>query len=145
MTIRFVIPGEPKGQGRPRAAAIGGHARMYKAKKDALYENRVSAAGHKAMGGAAPLSCACVLTVEARFPIVKSATKKMRAAILAGTERPAKRPDLDNIVKAVLDGLNAIAFSDDALVTEIRARKVYAETPCVIVQVEPWQPKGTAK
>jgi Holliday junction resolvase RusA-like endonuclease len=37
------------------------------------------------------------------------------------------RPDLDNIVKSILDGLNGVIFEDDAVVAEIVASKKYGE------------------
>lgn len=114
---------------------------MYKAKKDALYENRVSAAGHEAMAGRPPLTGSCRITVEARFQIPKSASKKKRADMLAGSILPTKKPDLSNVLKAVEDGLNTIVFSDDAQIVEAFARKIYSDTPCVVVRVEPLSPE----
>lgn len=35
-------------------------------------------------------------------------------------------PDLDNMVKCLLDGLNEIVYVDDSQVVELRARKIYA-------------------
>jgi crossover junction endodeoxyribonuclease RusA len=40
---------------------------------------------------------------------------------------PTVAPDLDKLVRAVLDGLTAIAYRDDAQVTQITARKDYGE------------------
>jgi len=40
----------------------------------------------------------------------------------------AKRPDLDKLVRAVLDGLTGILFPDDSQVIRIVASKRYAET-----------------
>lgn len=42
-----------------------------------------------------------------------------------------KRGDLDNLAKAILDGLNGVAFLDDAQV-------------CVLNISRPWEPKGRA-
>lgn len=50
-----------------------------------------------------------------------------------------KKPDLDNLVKAVLDGLLGLALSDDARVCDLAASKVVAapnEEPGVSVRVE---------
>ena len=55
--------------------------------------------------------------------------------MLSGEQRPMKKPDLDNVVKAVLDGCNAVAFRDDALVVELTARKLYAEAAGVDVVI----------
>ncbi len=48
---------------------------------------------------------------------------------------PTVAPDLDKLVRAVLDGLTAIAYRDDAQVTDIRAHKVYGENPGVEVRI----------
>ena len=44
------------------------------------------------------------------------------------------RPDVDNLTKALLDGLQGGVFNDDAQLVEVKARKVYAalnEEPCI--------------
>lgn len=43
-----------------------------------------------------------------------------------GTRLPAKRPDLDNYIKTVLDACQGILFADDSQVVRIYATKVYA-------------------
>jgi Holliday junction resolvase RusA-like endonuclease len=55
--------------------------------------------------------------------------------MLAGAEFPTKKPDLDNVVKAVMDGCNAVAFRDDVLVVRQTASKVYATVPGVDVVI----------
>jgi len=42
-----------------------------------------------------------------------------------------KRGDLDNLAKAILDGLNGVAFADDSQV-------------CALHLTRPWEPKGRA-
>ena len=43
--------------------------------------------------------------------------------MLNGELLPAKKPDIDNIVKAVLDALNEVAYRDDTQVVELQVRK----------------------
>lgn len=38
---------------------------------------------------------------------------------------PAVRPDLDNFIKAVTDGLNGVLYADDAQICELWAVKIY--------------------
>lgn len=38
------------------------------------------------------------------------------------------RPDVDNIVKAILDGLNGIVYADDTQVAELVASKKYDDS-----------------
>jgi Holliday junction resolvase RusA-like endonuclease len=47
-----------------------------------------------------------------------------------------KRPDLDNVIKAIADGSNKIAFHDDSQICRIIAEKHYSETPRVEVKLE---------
>ena len=60
----------------------------------------------------------------AYLPIPKSWSERKRMEALAGALRPPK-PDLDNLVKAVLDGCNKIVYEDDQQVYSIWAKKVY--------------------
>ena len=39
--------------------------------------------------------------------------------MLSGEIVPTKKPDIDNIAKVILDGLNKLAFKDDNLVSKI--------------------------
>lgn len=44
-------------------------------------------------------------------------------------EHPSVPPDLDKLARAVLDGLDGIAYADDAQVTQLVVRKRYADSP----------------
>lgn len=50
---------------------------------------------------------------------------------------PAMRPDVDNYLKALLDSCNKILWKDDALVCDVRCKKVYAELkPMIKIRIE---------
>lgn len=134
--LTFTVPGEVRGKGRPRIVKIGGFSRLSADKKTATYENLVALAAERALGDRAPLEGPLAVTLRARIAPAASATKKARAAMLAGLQPPTKKPDLDNIIK-VLDALNGIAFRDDAQIVEIVAMKVYAETAGLDVMIKP--------
>lgn len=135
-SIAFTIPGEARGKGRPRASSYGGRIRLHSDAKTASYENLVKLAAVEAMKGAAPLDEPLMVIITARMVPPASVSKKRRAAMLAGQLRPTKKPDLDNIVKAVLDGCNGVAFRDDVLVVSQVASKHYAETAGVEVVIQ---------
>ncbi|MGH7921890.1 MAG: RusA family crossover junction endodeoxyribonuclease, partial [Candidatus Dormibacteraceae bacterium] len=40
---------------------------------------------------------------------------------------PTKRPDIDNYAKNVLEGLDGVAYRDDAQIVDLRVRKRYSE------------------
>ena len=48
---------------------------------------------------------------------------------------PSVPPDLDKLVRAVLDGLTAIAYRDDAQVCTLTATKEYGDRPGVQVYI----------
>jgi Holliday junction resolvase RusA-like endonuclease len=56
-----------------------------------------------------------------------SATKKRRY--------PVTRPDTDNYLKGILDGLNGIAWCDDSQIVSIHVTKIYHDTPGVVVEI----------
>ena len=134
MTRVFEIPGEPRGKGRPRFSGKNGIA--YTDAKTAAYENLVAVSYRAKYAAELPFAGAVRLTATAYMSIPKSASKKRRAAMLAGEIRPTKKPDIDNVLKAVLDGMSGVAFRDDSQVTCIIIRKEYAETPCLTVAIE---------
>ena len=49
---------------------------------------------------------------------------------------PIKKPDIDNIVKIILDAMNEIAFKDDTQITKLNVEKKYSETESVFVKIE---------
>jgi len=72
--------------------------------------------------------------VSAYFGVPQSWGAKKRAAALAGAIRPAKRPDLDNVVK-MLDALNEVVWRDDAQVVSGLIEKYYSDRPRLRVEV----------
>lgn len=143
--LAFTIPGDPRGKGRPRATVFKGRegvparARLYTDSKTVAYENLVRLAGDRAMHGRAPFECPLSMTLVIRMVPTKSTTKRDRLAMLAGDIQPAKKPDLSNILKAVEDGLNGVAYRDDCQIVRLVTDKIYAETPGVDVSIEPYR------
>lgn len=133
MTIYFTIPGPPVGKGRHRTTKGGWN---YTPHKTVAYEELVERCFLTAIGqGFVPLQGALRIKIFAGYPIPKSTSKKRRAAMLAGTELPTKKPDWDNIGKIICDALNGVAYEDDKQVTESQMRKRYIDGPG---QVEVW-------
>lgn len=132
--VFFVVPGEPVPKARPRFTTQGGKARTYKPTSSAAYETTIGLLAHAAMraaGIAEPLAGALHVQVQAFFPVPASWSKKRKAA----ASWHASRPDLDNIVKSALDGLNRVAFVDDGQVASVYATKAYSDTPRLEVAV----------
>ena len=129
---RFVVPGKPRGKGRPRFARMGNYVRTYTPAETAAYENLV-ALEYQSAGGVL-MECPVEVTILASFAPPKSASKKMRDAMLNGQIVPNCKPDIDNIIKAVLDGLNGVAYKDDTQVINVQAARYYG----AVAEVEVW-------
>jgi Holliday junction resolvase RusA-like endonuclease len=67
-----------------------------------------------------------VIEIQAFFHKPKL-TKKEQALNLPKHKFPTKKPDGDNIAKAILDSLNAVAYHDDSYVVELVASKYYTD------------------
>lgn len=133
-TLHFTIPGEPVAKGRARSFVRNGHVAHYTPEKTARYENLVRLAAQQAMAGGAPIEGPVHLVVSACLGIPVSWSLKKQRAAAVGEIRPTKKPDLDNIVKAIKDGMNGVTWRDDAQVVEVEASKTYGQ-PCVKVVV----------
>lgn len=136
--IQFTIPGEPVAKGRPRATSINGMARMYTPKKTVNYESMVALAAQQAMAGRPLFEGPVELAFTASFSIPKGWTKKRLAAHAELPEFVLKKPDLDNLTKALGDGMNGVVFADDSQIAQTGiCRKVYGAVPGVTVTITP--------
>ncbi len=126
--IELLIPGEPIAQPRQRHAARMVHGNimsMNYVKKDSPIHAfkaalQIDAAG-KWIGP--PSQNPFIVNIVATFSRPKNMIWKKR-------EMPRKpkmsKPDLDNLMKAVFDGLNKIVWQDDSQIFEVTMKKEYA-------------------
>lgn len=130
----FTVPGKPRGKGRPRFRRAGNFVQTYTPAETASYENLIAleyqAAGGKLLEG--PVE----VYVTAWHPIPKNLSKAKRADMDRGMYIPHSKPDADNVLKAVLDGLNGVAYKDDTQVCIASICRYYSDNPSLTVQVE---------
>ena len=133
--LKFEIPGSPIGQGRPKFSTINGHAVAYDPEKSRNYKAYVKLLATQAMKeqGFTMIDGPCCLDIMAFFEVPKSKSKKFKERALLGLERPTKKPDIDNIVKALQDALNGLAYKDDSSIVFLSVAKCYSEVPRVEV------------
>ena len=127
----FIIPGKPIPLARPRLG------------KNTTYDSQKK---HKLLAGI-NLKCQmrsqippkCPLSIEIAFfmPIPSHISKKKKQ-LLEGQPHH-KKPDIDNLIKFVLDVANGILFIDDSVICKIVARKVYSNQPRTEVCVSKFQ------
>lgn len=124
--------GIPQGKGRPRFSRAGTRVRAYTPEKTVAYESLVKQSYEKSCRGIL-LSGPIKATITAYFPVPKRTSKKIGVRMIDKEIKHTKKPDVDNIIKSVLDSLNGIAYDDDKQVFEIHAVKYYGLVPRVHV------------
>lgn len=129
--MTFSVPGQPRGKGRPRFTRTG---HSYTPKETVAYETQIrdafKASGQKQIEG--PVR----VFIKVYMAIPASAPKCKREAMRLNIIRPTKKPDIDNVIKVVLDALNGLAYADDKNVVYVGASKWYAEEPSLEIVIE---------
>ena len=133
--VKFVIPGEPCGKGRPRFDRRTG--RTYTPDKTARYENLVSLEYQaQCKGFRFPDEAMLDMRIIAFYGIPKSKSKKVKSQMVDGCIRPTKKPDSSNVLKAIEDALNNVAYHDDAQIVDTQVRRFYGNPPRVVVTIQ---------
>ena len=127
-SLTFHVDINPVPKGRPRFSKVGGFMRSYTPKKTSDYETEVRTQAQAVMTRE-PLETPLAVYLYFRLPIPRSYPKKRQDACLNGSERPTKKPDIDNLAKSVLDGLNGVVWHDDSQIVSLHLTKVYARNP----------------
>jgi Holliday junction resolvase RusA-like endonuclease len=135
---RFEVLGVPQGKKRPRFFIRkkkdgSNFFGSYTPRDTVMYENAVKMA-YQQQCDAPPSAEPIRLTITAIFTPPASLSPKKRTSLLL--QWYDKKPDIDNIAKAVIDGLNGVAFLDDKQVVELAIRKRYGIQPRLQVIIE---------
>ena len=125
--INISVPGQPIPKARPRITKFG---RAYTPKRTKDYEALIQKHLPDTF-----IDTPVEVYITAIFKRPLRLKRKQDPTALIPHD---KRPDLDNIVKAVLDALNYI-LKDDSIVVSIHAQKFYAElhnSPRTIISIK---------
>ena len=124
MLIQITIPGAPKVKGRPRFARIGGFIRAYTPKETHEAEAFIAKCYKEQAPKKRPeydwLEIECIFHI----PIPENNSQKKKQDMEGAP--CVKRPDIDNYLKLILDGLNGVAWEDDNAIASIKAEKKYS-------------------
>ena len=84
-TVNFIIPGNPKGKGRPRVVHRNGFSRAYTPKDTAMYENLVRVEYElQTKRYRFDDDMALEMVIDAYYEIPKSTSKKKKELMLSG-------------------------------------------------------------
>ena len=144
ITAHFTIPGNPVAKARARHRAIHTGAfyfnatkgrkeekiipQEYTPKESMVFENLVRTAFVAQFQGQ-PWSGPVSIDVVAFIGAPKSLRKWERELVDIECMPHTRKPDGDNVIKAIKDGLRSVAYVDDNLVFDGHYRKIYSNRP----------------
>ncbi len=134
MTYEFEVPGKITGKGRPRINSYTGI--VYTPSKTKDYEELVEQYFLLKYPKFNILETRIKITIIAYFNIPKTTNKKDINLMLENKISPTKKPDIDNIVKIVLDAMNKFAFKDDNQITKLEVEKIYGKEEKIYIRIE---------
>lgn len=127
-TIKFVVPGEPVPQPRPRFAMVRGKVHVYNPPRAKAWKRLVG----------------LMLKTDGRWnkkPITGPVSISVSFVFSGKPYEPhTKRPDIDNLLKSLMDALtDAGLWHDDKLVVKVSADKAYRQVAESVVLIEEWE------
>ena len=134
MIYEFEVPGRVIGKGRPRLNSYTGVVYTPTRTKD--YESLIEQYFLLKYPRFKALEGRIKINIIAYFSIPKTTKKADINEMLENNISPTKKPDIDNIVKAILDSMNKFAFKDDNQITKLEVEKKYSLEDKVYVKIE---------
>jgi Holliday junction resolvase RusA-like endonuclease len=129
--MKLEIKGQPVGKGRPRLSRYG----TYTPEKTKNYEEYVKICYmNKYNIKQRPTEMPLKAKITAFFEVPTSYSNKKKKELIG--QPHAKKPDIDNISKIILDSLNGLAYKDDNQIVELEVKKLYGEEAKVILEIE---------
>lgn len=132
--IKFTIPGDVQAQQRPRFSRHGNGVRTYDAKPSRDYKRYVSEIARQ-FAAEELIDSAIELHIDIYRKIQQQGSKQLKQDKQDGIVRPTVKPDVENYVKGIMDGLTGVLWVDDSLVVTLSARKFYGDEPRAEVTV----------
>lgn len=135
MKYEFEVEGKIVGKERPRVNMYSGN--VYTPTKTKDYETLIQQAFLIKYRKQPRIEGRLSVSIIAFFKIPTSTKKSDRELMINDVISPTKKPDVDNIAKVVLDGLNNFVFKDDNQVSKIFVEKKYTDdTEKIFISVE---------
>lgn len=134
MFYEFEVPGKIRGKARPKVNTYTLKAYTPQETKD--YEQLIQQYFIVKYPKYIPIEGRVLVKICACFPIPKNTSKKNIDLMLENRISPTKKPDIDNVVKIVLDALNKIAFKDDNQITKLYVEKIYGLEEKIVIRIE---------
>ncbi|MDA8123443.1 MAG: RusA family crossover junction endodeoxyribonuclease [Deltaproteobacteria bacterium] len=125
----FTVYGSPVAQGRPRFFRRGNFVGTYDPDKSRTWKQDVKASVLDQLNGTPEIhEGALGVKLFFHLPRPKSLPKRVVHHV--------KKPDADNLAKAIKDALRGVVYRDDSQIVALEVRKVYGDPPRVIIAIE---------
>lgn len=126
MNYNIWYPIKPKAAPRPRVTKFG----TYNNKDYTDWKKGLSLLARSK--SKKPLENEIFIKIDFFYEIPKSWNKSKKE----NTKWHKVKPDIDNLIKSVMDSLNGIVYKDDCQVVMIQARKQYSNFAGVKIEIE---------
>jgi len=133
MVIEFMVPGRAKPQGSMKFATSKSTGKPFPIKNAKLENWRalVAVTADAAMKWTPPFDGGVVVRLRFYFKRPKKHYRTGRYSNIIRDDAPSKlehfqTPDIDKLIRGVLDALTGVVYHDDAQVREVHARKMWA-------------------
>jgi Holliday junction resolvase RusA-like endonuclease len=140
MSVIIEVPTAAKGKARARSTSRGRH---YTPETTKIAEREIREAAKVAFCGRQTFKGPVEVWIGCQYEPPKSTGKALRADMIARNAAKLTKPDIDNVTKLVLDALNPHlksgfrgAWSDDATVVAVHARKFYGDTDMLTIEID---------
>ena len=136
--IEFKVEGRPVPQPRPRVYRTAtGKSKAVNSRQSINYKRIVKYAALSEMNKQRLTMTDRPLAMRLTFVFAppKSYTKKKIEAVKSGELRYTKKPDLDNLAKAILDACNNTVYKDDSQIITLSINKEYGHTDHVLINI----------
>jgi Holliday junction resolvase RusA-like endonuclease len=132
--ISIDLYGDPVAQKRPRVVRRGNFVNTYDpdSKLKEGYKWQV-----KSQFREEPLTGPVVMDIIFYMPIPKSESGIKKRQMANGIIQHMKKPDVDNLCKLYIDVINNLVLKDDSQIVELRAKKIYSNSPGTNIRIVP--------
>lgn len=125
MDITIRLDGKPKGKDRPRFS----RGFVYTPKKTLEYENMIK----ETFIENAPKN---FRVIEKDVPIKLDVVVNQKKGKQSKKTYPTLKPDIDNILKIIMDGLNGVCYQDDSQVINVKIHRVFSDDNYITVRLQ---------
>jgi Holliday junction resolvase RusA-like endonuclease len=135
--ITLVVPGKPRGKGRPKFARRGNHVATYTDDQTVSAEEAIRALWREQ--GSTRLDGPLELTVQIVHERPRSHFLKSGDLSTEGRRHPVpmRKPDGDNVLKLAADALNTLAYRDDCQIVQWSCRASWGIRPQTVISLRP--------